>query len=374
MDLKNKLKNSIWIFALSGSLMAQTSTPESTKTTTDSLFVKEQLVELLAKQATNNLRFITNDGKITYYQKRSGQLLVSQNYKVAEILKGTPANHYTITATKNRKKMIVSENPNFHTYYSLRGVEKIHVLNFGQSVARYVGEGNSPRLHLNDEWLSYYHHQNKTLSFEHTTNSALKFQITLNAKKNPYFTPEVVMFSDDQILYSDMNEDGFQGIFLFKRSTGKSELKYKQNSRFSRIELCDADDRIYLGEFGSLLTGPGSSIKLIQSSEIENFKDPVVLYTSALNDPGNLHCRENNILYFSKNIGASNTKSIYEIISLDLTTKKEQVLTYFKSTFQIVDMDGVYLVSEKGKSYIVKGNNNFKFIDILAAPDKGEAL
>lgn len=370
MDLKNKLLRSIVFCTLSISLGVKAQSTEAPAPDTN--FVKDQLVELLAKQATNNLRFITNDGKITYYQKRSGQLLVSQNYKVAEVLKGSTANQYTIFATKHRKKMLVLENPNFHTYYSLRGVEKVHVLNFGQSVARFVGEGNSPRLHLADEWISYYHHQNKTIYFEHATNSALKFQILINARKNPYFTPEVVMFSDDQILYTDMNEDGIQGLFLFKRSTGKAELKYKQDSRFSRIELCDADDSIYLGEFGQLFTGPGSTIKKIKPTEIENFKNPEVVYTNSLNDPGHLHCRENNVLYFSKNIGSSNTKSIYEIVSLDLSTKKEKVLTYFKSTSQLIDMDGVYLVSEKGKSYIIKGNNNFKFIDILAAPDKGE--
>ena len=371
MDLKNKFIASISLFALCFSLSGQTN-EKNLIPITDSVFVKEQLIELLAKQATNNLRFITNDGKITYYQKRSGQLLVSQNYKVAEVLKGSPATHYTMFATKNRKKMIVLENPNYHTYYSLRGTEKVHVLNFGQSVARFVGEGNSPRLHLNDEWLSYYHHQNKTIYFEHTTNSALKFQILINARKNPYFTPEVLMFSDDQILFTDMNEDGIQGVFLFKRSTGKAELKYKQSSKFSRIELCDADENIFLGEFGTAFTGAGSFIKKIKTTNIDLFKDLETIYSSTLNDPGHIHCQEKNSIYFSKNIGPSETKSIYEIVSFDVETKKEKVLTYFKTTTQFVDMDGVYLVSEKGKTYIVKGNNNFKFIDILAAPDKGE--
>ncbi len=39
----------------------------------------------------------------------------------------------------------------------------------------------------------------------------------------------------------------------------------------------------------------------------------------------------------------------------------------------MIDMDGVFLINEKGKTFIVKGNNNFKFIDILAAPNKAES-
>ncbi len=365
MELKNKLIYSIFFLFYVFPSLGQTPT-------TEALFVKEQLPELLAKQATNNIRFITNDGKITYYQKRSGQLLLSQNYKVSEVLKGTPANHYTLLATKNRNKIIIQENVNYHTYYSLRGAEKIYVVNFGQSSARYVGMGNGPRLHLNDEWMSYYSHQNKTIYFEHTTNSALKFQIVINARKNPYFTPQVTMYDEDQILYTDMNEDGIQGIFHFKRSTGKSILKYKQTTLFSRIELCNSDSNIYIGEFGHLLTGPGTIIQKINYKNIESFNGLESIYSSPFNDPGHINCRDDNLLYFSKNIGSSNYKAIYEIIALDVTTKKEQVLTYFKSTSQLIDMDGVYLVNEKGKTYIVKGNNNYKFIDILAAPNKGE--
>lgn len=339
---------------------------------TNSQFVKEPLSELLAKQATNNIRFITSDGKITYYQKRNGQLLLSQNYKITEVIKGSEFNHYSILGTKNRKKLIVTQNNQLHTFYSLRGLEQIYVINFGQSLARPVGLGNSPRLHLTDEWLSYYHHQNRTIYFEHTTNAALKFQILINARKNPYFTPQVVMFSEDQILYTDMNEDGHQGLFLFKRSTGKSELKYKQANAFSRIELCDADDHIFMGEFGHPINGLGSTIKKISLATIETFKDAEIIYSNNLNDPGNMNCREKNILYFSKNLGPTNYNSTYEIISYDVENKKEQVLTYFKSTNQLIDMDGVLLVSEKGKVYIVKGANNFKFIDVLAAPNKGE--
>lgn len=340
---------------------------------TDSQFVKEPLVELLAKQATNNIRFISNDGKLTYYQKRSGQLLLSSNYKVFEILKGSQSNHYTILSTPARKKLVVMQNNNYHTFYSMRGLENIFIVNFGQSFAREVGTGMAPRLHNDDQWLSYYNPYNKIIYFEHTANTALKYQIKINGRKNPYFVPQVVMYSEDQVAYTDMNEDGVIGVFLFKRSSGKSELKYKLNSPFSRLELCYTGNDLYIGEFGLPLTGPGSVIKKLKPLDFESYKNVETIYTSSLNDPGNMNCREKDFIYFSKNIGATNAKAIYEIVQLDVNLKKEKVLTYFKSVTQLIDMDGVFLINEKGKTFIVKGNNNFKFIDILAAPNKAES-
>ena len=365
MALKNRLL--IFIILLGQSFLAVANE-------TGSQFVKEPLVEMLAKQATNNIRFISNDGKLTYYQKRSGQLLLSSNYKVFEILKGSLSNHYTIIGTPARKKLVVLQNNNYHTFYSMRGLENIYIINFGQSFAREVGSGMAARLHNDDQWLSYYNPYNKIIYFEHTANTALKYQIKINARKNPYFVPQVVMYNEDQVAYTDMNEEGTIGLFLFKRSSGRSELKYKLTSPFSRLELCYTGNDLFIGEFGLPLTGPGSAIKKIKPLEFENFKNIETIYTSNLNDPGNMNCREKDFLYFSKNIGATNAKAIYEIVQFDITEKKEKVLTYFKSVTQLIDMDGVFLINEKGKTFIVKGNSNFKFIDILAAPNKGESL
>ena len=45
-----------------------------------SVQAKIVLPELLAKQAVSNIRYLSQDGKFTYYQKRSGSLLFSSNY------------------------------------------------------------------------------------------------------------------------------------------------------------------------------------------------------------------------------------------------------------------------------------------------------
>ena len=44
-----------------------------------------ELPEISTKQAISNLRFISKDGKFTYYQRRSGSLLLSTNLKVKKL-------------------------------------------------------------------------------------------------------------------------------------------------------------------------------------------------------------------------------------------------------------------------------------------------
>ena len=55
-----------------------------------------QLPTLKAKQSLDNIRFISKDGKYTYYQRRSGNLQVSTNYSNEEVLDGEKHTEYFI--------------------------------------------------------------------------------------------------------------------------------------------------------------------------------------------------------------------------------------------------------------------------------------
>ncbi|MBC7713366.1 MAG: hypothetical protein H7177_08505, partial [Rhizobacter sp.] len=205
MALKNNLLMALALFA---STIAQ---------------AKIVLPELLAKQAVSNIRYLSQDGKFTYYQKRSGSLLFSSNYKVFEMIKGEIGTQYTVIGTPARKKIIVMQNEAFHTFYSLRAKEKIFLVDFGDTTLKEMGKGSSAKLHLNDSWLSYYDYYEKTLYFENTSNTAIKFSIKLNNRINPYFTPQVVMSDDNTVYYTDLSETGAPGLLQFKRNLSKAE-------------------------------------------------------------------------------------------------------------------------------------------------------
>lgn len=324
------------------------------------------LPELLTKQAVNNIRFLTKDGKFTYYQKRSGSLLFSTNYKVQEMLKGEIGTNYTVYASSTRKKILILQNKNFHNFYSLRAKENIYITNFGESTPREVGQGTNPTLLLKDNWLSYYDPYTKILNFENTSNPALKFSIKLNNKLNPYFTPQVVMSDDNTVYYTDLNETGIYGVLEFKRNTAKSEIIYKAISPLVKAEICLNNDQLILGLFGIHFSKIGSSISRA-TLPLKDFSKREILYNSELNDLGHLVCDfDNTSIVFIKNNGKSDSPS-YDIVNFNLADQKMSALTETKTISNIINMDGTLLTLQNGKYFIVKGDVDYKNIDTLKA-------
>lgn len=329
------------------------------------------LPELMTKQAVNNIRLLTKDGKFTYYQKRSGSLLFSTNYKVTEMMKSNIGTEYTLFSTPARKKIVILQSPNFFNFYSLRAKLNIYLVNFGESNPIEIGNGISPTLHLDDSWLSFYDPYSKILSFENTTNSALKFSIKLNNRINPYFVPKVLMSDDNTIYYTDLSENGAIGLLEFKRNTSKSEIIFKAPSPMVKAEICLNQNYLVMGLFGIHFSKQGSTISRI-ALPVQDFTKRENIYTSDLNDLGHLVCDfDQQNIAFIKNYGNINSPA-YDIANLNLSDKKLTPLSEFKTISNIINMDGILLTQEKGKYYIVKGDVDYKNIDSLKAKPNAE--
>ena len=339
----------------------------------NSVQAKIVLPELLAKQAVSNIRFLSQDGKFTYYQKRSGGLLFSTNYKVVEILKGKIGTQYTLIGTSSRKKIIVLQNESFHSFYSLRARQKIYLLNFGETTPKELGTGSAASLHLNDSWMSYYDYYTKIITFENTTNVALKFTIKLNNRINPYFTPKVVMSDDNTIYYTDLGENGAVGLLQFKRNTGKAEVLFKAKSPMIKAEICIHKENLIVGLFGINFSQEGSTISKI-SLPLTDFAKREAIYNSKVNDIGQMVCNYSNQgnITFIKNYG-NNEQYSTDLVDLNPQTKTLTQLSEMKTINSVIDMDGTLLALDKGKYFIVKGNADYKNIDSLKALPPSEA-
>lgn len=329
--------------------------------------------ELMAKQANDNIRFISLDGKFTYYQKRSGSLHFSRNYKIIDLLKGPMGTQYTIYATPTRNKLLFTQNENIHTFLSLRNKERIFVSNFGESNIREVGMGISPRLLLEDNWISYYDPYTYILSFEHATNYALKFAIKLNNRINPYFIPDVVMLDDNSVIYSDLGENGNYGLIKYNRASQTSDIIFKAESPANKLELRFCNGKLFLGEIGIGGSDIGTTISELPN-DLKDIKNKNIIYRSTLNDLGNITCDYfNNNLYFIRNVG-SRQVPLNEIVELNVNTKALNTLTDLKNITSIINMDGIILTTEKGKIIIVKGENEFKNADRLKVLPKEKII
>jgi hypothetical protein len=318
----------------------------------------------MAKQATNNLRLISQDGKFTYYQKRSGSLFLSTNYKVTELVKGTPDTHYSVTAGDEQKKIIITQNENFHNYFSLRNPENIFVADYGTLAIHKIGQGISPQLHLGDTWISYFNPTERIITFEHTTDNALKFALRLNNRINPYFIPNVVMADENTVYYTDLGENGVPGLIEHKRNLNKSDIIYSAASPLTKFELCFNHSTLFFAETGinSALSGTKLSQLIFPFKDI---KQRNIFYTSRMNDLGHMVCNfSSDSLYFIKNSGTA-LATLNNIVEYNFKTKKLNTLTDFNNSTSLVNMDGTLLTLDHGTYYIIKGKSDFKTIDSL---------
>jgi len=326
--------------------------------TSFSLKAFDRLPILLAKQASNNLRFISNDGKYTYYQRASGSLLLSTNYKVSEVIKSSTGTQFEIIASPARKKLILSQNEHFHHYFSLRQELSLYSLNFGETTPTLVGKGINPKLHREDSWMTYYSPSKRSLLFTNLQSSLLKFEIKLSNKINPYFIPEVVMPDDDRVLYTDLNNEGISAVIDFKRGTGKIIPFLKVNSAFQKLELCLNEKSLFIAQFGIAGSALGSSITRYPLNNLIP-QEGKVIYQSERDDLGHMICNFNQEkIYFIQNKTNKNDKEVFEVVAQNLLDKTITTLSSVQFPTQILNMDGTLLLQMNGKTFILEGNND----------------
>lgn len=337
---------------------------------TSSLAVdNSKLPFLTTKQDISNIRFISKDGKYTYYQRGSGDFLLSTNYKIEKILGGKQGSQYEVTGSMSRKFLIVTQNEEFHTFYGIRLLPNIYKVSFGEFTARELGKGLWPTLHQDDLWLSSFDPTKRLLQFVNLQTPALTFSIKLYNDANPYFKPQVVMTDGNTILYTDLNKDGIMGILKFELSTKKITPLYKADTVDQKLELCYIDQHLYLGQFGKISSKTGSQISVMKTDKLD-FSKRDIIYESPLNDVGNILCDyDKKKIFFSKEM----TPGAHEIVSLDVISKEISALTDLGFATQVMNMDGRLLVPARGAFYVIFGEDNLANIDRLPVENKSSS-
>ena len=333
-------------------------------------YAKSKLPELITKQAVNNLRFISRDGKFTYYQRRSGSLLLGTNYKVREILTGKIGTNYVIISSSARKKLLITKNENYHTLFSPRIRKNIYIIDFQGGDSIFLGKGIRPRLHLNDTWVSYYDAYSKKITLKKGDAPEIKKFIKIMSGTNPYFIPQIVMTDINTILFTDINKKGIPGIIHYSKNSNKSKNIYTVPSQNKKIELCKKEDHIIVGEFGIDPIESYSSISLVPINTLELSKK-IVLYTSQHNDVGNIICSlKGDFIYFIKNTFSETKKNTHEVARLNIKNKAVDIISDVSHATQVIDMDSKLLLPFQGKYYVLLGKNNTAQFDLLKKKDK----
>ncbi len=318
------------------------------------------LPELSTKQSLNNIRFISQDNKITYYQMRSGSLSLTSNYQNKVILKNKMNTNYLIHSSFHRKKMIIEVDENFHQNYHFLKKKKLYQLKYGGSEALFVAEGSHPKLQLNDTYVSFYHPIESEIHLMNLENKEAKtIVIPLNHPINPFFVPDVVMLDPENILFTNMNK---QGMFaVFKYNILDKQYINLITSKFNglKIEICKSQNKIIVGQFSYPTLNRGSSISKIEIDATGSLVNQEEIYQSSLHDPGNILCTDSDEIFFVKKIKNKNYLNT-EVASINLSNKKLSILSDLKKVTQIISMDGRILIPYREKFFVLSGSSNLK--------------
>jgi hypothetical protein len=331
------------------------------------------LPRFLTKHSPETLRYISMDGRYAYIQKKPGVLGLVTSFRSIDFITESFQNDFLVKSSPAKNRLAIESIPNTHIEMSLMKNHKIFVVDYGNTVTREIGFGRNAKLHLNDEWISFYDMLNKTLNVQNLITQK-KFQIKLTKKANPFFIPDVEMVSSRTLVYTDINEEGYSALVAHDLASLKNNVIYKSAQTATRLELCGQKDYLAVGEFPYDGVVRGSKIQYVKlTGEVVNIAGMTSIYSSIEQDIGNMVCLP-EVIYFVKTMNndrALNYK-VTEAVKLEIKTQNIETKSNLKHVTQLIEMDGRVLIPSRGEFFVIEGTDNLGMDILKTAPSKEE--
>lgn len=319
------------------------------------------LPKMLTKIPLASIRFISNDGKITLYQKSSGALALATNYNTDDILKLKEYTQFNANSIIGSDYITIEADQNYNSHNDALKNKDLYLIKRKELKPVKVGSGKDLVLHLKGSFYSFFDARGKSIKVATTKERKILDEIRISSKLNPYFSPETLMIDANTFIYTDINEKNLSGVLYYNRSNKIIKPLFKSAEDGTRLEICLYKNNLIIGEFSYNGINRGSNIYKMKATGniMKNSIDRI--YSSESTDIGHLTCSENQV-YFIKDFGSNGpiNNRISELISLDINTKKFRQLSNLKKVFQVVQMDGRVLIPVSENLYVVEGSNNFK--------------
>jgi hypothetical protein len=329
---------------------------------------------LLTKHAPETLRFITMDGRFAYVTKAAGVLGVVSGFRSTDFITDNSASGFIVTGSRFKQRVAIEIVPNFHTEMGLYKNHKIVVVPMGDSKVTEIGSGKNAKLHLQDEWITFFDPVKKAIHLQNVLTRK-KFDISLSKKANPFFIPEVEMVNSSTVVYTDVNEIGLSALISYNLVSQKSSIVYKATQTGTRLEVCQNEGYLSFGEFPYEGVTRGAKImhlSVLPSAGV-NLAGYTTLYSSVDQDLGNMLCLKDSV-YFIKTIGQDpvlQTKTT-EVARVDLKSAKLTFKTSMGNVTQIINMDDRILIPHRGEFLVLEGTSNLGVDTLQSRPLKGD--
>jgi hypothetical protein len=316
------------------------------------------LPQFLTKHSTEAIRFITMDGRYAYVKKRPGVLGMVSSFRSIDFASEAETSDFKVVSSRFKKRLVIEVIPSVHTEYNFYKKNKILLVDWGGSTTKEIGFGTNAKLHLQDEWLTYFDPIDRVVHIVNVVTQK-RYQVTLAKKTNPYFRPDVEMITSENLVYTDINEAGLSAFISLNLATSASSVIYRSSQSGTRLELCQARDYLAIGEFPYEGVERNSQILHIPLSSTINLAGYTNIYSSSDQDLGNMICLDRAI-YFVKTLSEDKKLGIKstEAVRLDPATKALEVKSTLSNVSQLIEMDGRVLIPFRGDFYVVEGTSN----------------
>lgn len=317
------------------------------------------LPELKTKQSVKNIRYISENGKVTYYQKNSGQLQYSTNYDFVSVMDQPKNTIYELYVSEGLKKVAIEVIKNPFAMGQWKSDNEIYLVDYiSKQKPKLIGRGTSAKLHEKYNVLSYFSIEKNAIVIR---RGDFEQEIKLVNNSNPYFIPTIEVLSPNEIVFTDINKEGFQAILLYSLADKTFEVLYKVKSPGLSIEICKTDEFLIAGTFPNSSYYSGSKIlmtPLFRGSMTKSWKS---IYENQFPDIGNMICRDNQVYFLHTNIYKAQLNeresSIHKVkLDYDNPTASKQI-TDFTDANQLFKLGNMIITSKFGKYYIVEGSS-----------------
>jgi hypothetical protein len=339
-----------------------------------SICLGNELPRLLTKHSADNLRFVSNDGEFIYIMKRSGVLGMVNNFNTYDVAIDQDGTNFLVSGSRFKNRLIIATVPRLNRELNVNKLHNISVVGRGKLQLTSVGEGITPKLHLNDEWISYYIPTQKKIVIQNVLTQKKHF-IQLSSRVNLFFRPAVEMINDQTVLFTDLSEQNNITLQQYNLASKKSIIIYRSPQNATRMEVCSNKDYLAFGEFPFDQVQRSSQILFIQFSKTSNLAGYESLYKSENPDLGQMICLKDKIYFiktrnFQKKINYKTT----EVAKINLRNKSIEIISHLRNVSRLIEMDDRILIPFRGEYFVVEGEHNLGEDKLKEFPKEKETL
>lgn len=318
---------------------------------------EKALPELMTKQSLNNIRYLSKNGKITYYQNNSGELKFSTNYQVKLVKKSPKPTQYLVSATDDEKWIGIEEIVTPHRPLPGIRLNTLSIGKFSEEKTMPVGSGTRLQFQLENRFFTYFDPQERKIVIGKVSDPKSSRSVQIFNRSNLLFVPEAFLTTENDLVFTDINSKGFAAILSYSISDKEFQTVFKSTTPNTKLDICFYGDHLIIGEFPKYSLNEASQIFKVNLFNNPSYRERQTLYTSPISDIGNMVC-ENKETYFIKTVRVIpelNSKET-EVAKISTDTNKLTMLSKQGDITQLTKMGDYILAPYRGKYLIVSGS------------------